>query len=63
MLELPVVADAATAVALERIETYTLKGTSGAVSDPEARLVYFVKDDGTLTLTWRVESDIMDNWL
>jgi extracellular elastinolytic metalloproteinase len=40
-----------------------LKGTSGAVSDPEAKLVYLVKEDGTLVLTWRVETDIMDNWL
>ncbi len=47
----------------DRIETYTLKGTSGAVSDPEARLVYFVKEDSTLALTWRVETDIVDNWL
>ncbi|KAK6846422.1 extracellular metalloproteinase MEP [Apiospora arundinis] len=44
-------------------ETYTLKGTSGAVKDPEAKLMYIVKADGTLALTWRVETDIMDNWL
>jgi extracellular elastinolytic metalloproteinase len=40
-----------------------LKGTSGAVSDPEARLVYLAKEDGTLSLTWRVETDVVDNWL
>lgn len=44
-------------------ETYTLTGTSGAVSDPEARLVYFVQADQTLTLTWRVETDVYDDWL
>lgn len=44
-------------------EKYTLKGTSGAVSEPEARLVYLRKKDGSLKLTWRVETDVMDNWL
>ncbi|KAJ9144171.1 Extracellular metalloproteinase [Pleurostoma richardsiae] len=63
ILELPVVGTAAEAEATDRIETYTLKGTAGAVSDPEARLVYFVKPDGSLALSWRVETDIMDNWL
>ena len=63
MLELPVNVDGVSAVAKDRIETYSLTGTTGAVSDPEARLVYFVKEDGNLALTWRVETDIMDNWL
>jgi extracellular elastinolytic metalloproteinase len=40
-----------------------LKQTSGAVSDPEARLVYFQKADGSLVLSWRVETDISENWL
>ncbi|KAH8896636.1 hypothetical protein GQ53DRAFT_791993 [Thozetella sp. PMI_491] len=62
ILELPV-SGAATAEATDRIETYKLTGTSGAVSDPEARLVYFVKEDNTLALTWRVETDVMDDWL
>lgn len=53
----------ASAEAIEGVEAYTLKGTSGAEKDPEARLVYFVKPDSTLGLTWRVETDIMDNWL
>lgn len=53
----------ASAEAAEGTETYTLKGTSGAQKDPEARLVYFVKPDGNLALTWRVETDILDNWL
>lgn len=63
ILDLGVSADGATAEATDRIETYTIKGTSGAVSDPEARLVYFVQSDGTLALTWRVETDVSSDWL
>lgn len=33
------------------------------MSDPKAKLVYFVKPDGKLALSWRVETDIEDNWL
>lgn len=62
ILQLPVQGDAS-AVSTDGVETYKLTGTSGAVSDPEARLVYFAKEDGTLALTWRVETDILDNWL
>jgi extracellular elastinolytic metalloproteinase len=50
-------------VPTKETETFTLKGTKGAQKDPEARLVYFVKADGSLALTWRVETDILDNWL
>ncbi|KAH0489659.1 hypothetical protein TgHK011_010077 [Trichoderma gracile] len=64
ILGLPVKADGATAEPQEgTTEKYTLRGTSGAVSDPEALLVYLVKADGTLSLTWRVETDVVDNWL
>ncbi|KAM0513589.1 hypothetical protein ACHAPE_007639 [Trichoderma viride] len=63
ILGLPVQADSATAQAEAGTEKYTLKGTSGAVSDPKAHLVYLIKGDGTLALTWRVETDVMDNWL
>ncbi|KAI5859245.1 elastinolytic metallo proteinase Mep [Durotheca rogersii] len=62
LLELPVSGEA-TAEAAEGTENYVLKGTSGAQKDPEARLVYFAKPDGSLALTWRVETDILDNWL
>lgn len=62
MLDLPVTGSA-TAEATQEIETFTLKGTSGAQKDPEARLMYLVKADGTLALTWRVETDVLDNWL
>lgn len=63
MLELSIKADDVSAEATEGKETFTLKGTSGAVKDPEAKLVYLVKADGSLALTWRVETDIMSNWL
>jgi extracellular elastinolytic metalloproteinase len=62
ILNLPVTG-AATAEAIEGTEAYILKGTSGAEKDPEARLMYLVKKDGTLALTWRVETDISENWL
>ncbi|KAI0191948.1 fungalysin metallopeptidase [Xylaria flabelliformis] len=62
VLDIPVTGQA-TAVATEDAKTFTLKGTSGAQKDPEARMVYFVKSDGELALTWRVETDVLDNWL
>ncbi|KAK1574740.1 fungalysin metallopeptidase [Colletotrichum navitas] len=63
VLQLPVEAASASAEPKEGTEVYSIKGTSGAVSDPEARLVYFVKADGSLALSWRVETDITENWL
>ncbi|KAK8919804.1 Extracellular metalloproteinase [Metarhizium anisopliae BRIP 53293] len=63
ILALPVNPTDATSEAMEGAETYTFKGTSGAVSDPAAKLVYLTKDDGSLALAWRVETDVMDNWL
>ncbi|KAF2748483.1 extracellular metallo proteinase MEP [Sporormia fimetaria CBS 119925] len=64
VLQLPIEADSATAVPKQgKKDTYAIKNTSGAEKEPEAKLVYFQKDDGTLALTWRVETDILDNWL
>lgn len=63
ILQLGLTTEGASASATDRIETYTITGTSGAEVDPEARLVYFVKNDGTLTLTWRVETDVSSDWL
>ncbi|KAK1992019.1 fungalysin metallopeptidase [Colletotrichum falcatum] len=64
VLQLPVEAASASAEPKEEgTEVYSIKGTSGAVSDPEAKLVYFVKADGSLALSWRVETDMTDNWL
>ncbi|KAI9052154.1 hypothetical protein LZ554_003516 [Drepanopeziza brunnea f. sp. 'monogermtubi'] len=44
------------------VEQYTITGSAGALSDPKAKLVYFHTGD-SLTLSWRVETDIGDNWL
>jgi extracellular elastinolytic metalloproteinase len=55
-------AESAIAEAKEAIETYAIKQTTGAVSEPEARLVYLVDEDGKLALTWRIETDISSNW-
>lgn len=44
-------------------ETFAITGISGTVSEPEARLVYVQDAEGKLTLTWRLETDIMSNWL
>jgi extracellular elastinolytic metalloproteinase len=62
-LQLSLTTDAVTTEAAEEKESYTFKGVSGTVSDPNARLVYLTKPDGTLTLTWRVETDVDSNWL
>ncbi|KAF1844891.1 extracellular metallo proteinase 1 [Cucurbitaria berberidis CBS 394.84] len=62
-LQLPIEAEKASAETAEGKETFTFKGTSGAVQDPKAKLVYLVKADGSLALTWRVETDILSNWL
>ncbi|EFZ00753.2 extracellular elastinolytic metalloproteinase precursor [Metarhizium robertsii ARSEF 23] len=42
---------------------FVLTGTTGAVSHPNAKLVYLRKKDGRLALTWGVETDVPDNWL
>lgn len=42
---------------------FVLAGTTGAVSHPNAKLVYLRKKDGRLALTWGVETDVPDNWL
>ncbi|KAH7174809.1 Fungalysin metallopeptidase-domain-containing protein [Fusarium flagelliforme] len=61
VLSLPVEADNAKAVK-KSDKHYEFTGTSGTVSKPQAKLTYLV-DDGKLKLTWRVETDIVDNWL
>ncbi|KAL1798430.1 hypothetical protein ACET3X_002467 [Alternaria dauci] len=62
-LGLPISAESAIAEAKEASETYTIKQTTGCVSEPEARLVYLIDEEGKLALTWRVETDVMSNWL
>ena len=63
LLQLPVLADSATAVPTGEKDTFTIKQTSGTVSEPEARLVYVQDADGNLKLAWRIETDILSNWL
>ncbi|KAI1964686.1 hypothetical protein LOZ58_001373 [Ophidiomyces ophidiicola] len=62
-LQIPVKTEKASAQAVKGSESVVFKGTSGALSEPKAKLVYLVKSDGNLALTWRVETDIGDNWL
>lgn len=47
----------------ETAKSHTITGTTGAQQDPEAELVYFIKRDGSLALTWRVETKLEDEWL
>ncbi|EZG03223.1 extracellular metalloproteinase 1 [Trichophyton rubrum CBS 735.88] len=61
-LNLPIKADGAHVEDMSEHKVM-FKGTSGALSDPTAKLCYMAKEDGSLALTWRVETDIGDNWL
>ncbi|CZS99711.1 hypothetical protein WAI453_002365 [Rhynchosporium graminicola] len=62
-LSLPIEADAAVAVPEEATEHYVIQGSTGTLSEPKAKLIYFQNEDSTLTLAWRVETDIKENWL
>jgi extracellular elastinolytic metalloproteinase len=46
----------------ESAEHYTIEGTNGAYQDPKARLVYLQTPENALSLTWRVETDLSDDW-
>jgi extracellular elastinolytic metalloproteinase len=59
---LPIVSNDATAVPEVEVEHYTITGSSGALSDPKVHLVYF-QTGGSVSLSWRVETDVNDNWL
>lgn len=61
VLQLPL-SGPVTAKAIDGIEKYVVTGTSGAEKDPEAQLVYYVKD-GLLSLVWKVETDMFYDWL
>lgn len=39
-------------------ETYAVKNITSAERDPEAKLVYLIKSDGELALTWKVQTDV-----
>ncbi|KAF1978781.1 extracellular metallo proteinase MEP [Bimuria novae-zelandiae CBS 107.79] len=60
-LQLSMSADNAEAEETES-DVYTIKRTTGTVSDPEARLVY-VQTGDSLALSWRIETDVDVNWL
>ena len=62
VLQLPVKADEATAEPTEGEDSYVIKGTSGAEREPKAQLMY-LQQDGQLKLTYRVETDVLSNWL
>lgn len=62
-LGLPMSATAVIVEPLDDLEAFVLKGTSGAVSDPTARLNYLIKSDGGLALTWKVETNLHTHWL
>ncbi|KAF7588239.1 Fungalysin/Thermolysin Extracellular metalloproteinase 5 [Aspergillus hancockii] len=64
-LSLPIKAESVSAVAIgeKNAETFIFRGTSGTVSEPTAKLVYLIKPDESLVLTWRVETDVEENWL
>ena len=62
-LDLGVTATDATASPEASPETYVIKGTDGAYQDPKAKLIYFQKPDNTVSLAWRVETDLYSNWL
>ncbi|KAF2788796.1 extracellular metallo proteinase MEP [Melanomma pulvis-pyrius CBS 109.77] len=62
-LSLPISCEQAIAEAKEGLETYSIKESTGVFGEPEARLVYLQTADGKLSLTWRVETNILTNWL
>ncbi|KAF5724010.1 prepro-neutral protease [Fusarium mundagurra] len=62
VLSLPVEAGKAKAEKKSK-NHYTFAGTSGTVRKPEAKLVYLVIENKELKLTWRVETDVLENWL
>ncbi|KAL7626976.1 hypothetical protein AAE478_003751 [Parahypoxylon ruwenzoriense] len=61
-LQIPV-SGATSADATDESGSYTIRGTTGTVQDPDAGLAYFVKPDGSLALTWRVEIITPEDWL
>ena len=63
ILGLSVNAESANAVPEVATEHYVIEGTTGAQSDPKARLVYLQTPDNTISLTWRVETDVYDDWI
>lgn len=46
--------DAVTTSSLTETQTYGIQGASGTTGEPKSKLAYYVKNDGTLALTWKV---------
>ena len=66
ILGLPINTQSANAVVdteTKGAEHYVIEGTNGAESSPKARLVYIQTPENTLALTWRVETDLYNDWL
>ncbi|KAI9046463.1 hypothetical protein LZ554_009212 [Drepanopeziza brunnea f. sp. 'monogermtubi'] len=65
VLDLPIKASEAVAIphSEQPLQYYLIQGAEGTVSEPKAKLVYFQDADNNLTLSWRVETDITNNWL
>lgn len=52
--------DARAESAKNDLETYSIKNIPSVQSDPTAKLVYLVKPDGDLALTWKIKTDVED---
>ncbi|EKD16128.1 uncharacterized protein L3040_007782 [Drepanopeziza brunnea f. sp. 'multigermtubi'] len=65
VLDLPIKASEAVAIPHpeQTLQYYLIQGAEGTVSEPKAKLVYFQDADNNLTLSWRVETDITNDWL
>ncbi|CAG8975503.1 hypothetical protein HYALB_00012279 [Hymenoscyphus albidus] len=64
VLDLSIAATGATAKPEEPLEHYEIQGSTGTVSAPKARLQYIqTPDKKTLSLVWRVETDVYDDWI
>ena len=60
---LPIETDSVVTVASQGVESQLITGTTGAKEDPKLKLVYFIKRDGDLALTWSVETRLEEQYL
>jgi extracellular elastinolytic metalloproteinase len=60
---LSITATAAVAKPEESLEHYVIEGSTGALSAPKARLQYILTPENSLSLVWRVETDVGSDWL
>jgi extracellular elastinolytic metalloproteinase len=63
ILSLPITASSASSTKPGSSERYIIKGSTGAHEDPKANLVYFQTPGKPLTLSWRIETNLKNNWL